>query len=662
MAKRLHMTNADYVAIAISPALIMLLVGSLVFFLIEVAYVGEYAFRLNYAFALFVFAGVLIARIAIEMGSERASLFASALGVAMFLFLVRFVEHPSPYSHLINLVLMAVVWWCAHQLTWDCTLIDDDQDSSGEGLMQRIGVDGPEKTEVAKQTTGTTNNELFDSADAAVSKNAPWWRRVVPAKNAPHTPGLWVLYFSLAALPLFGIAQHFIPAADVGRRRYAFSLLLVYVASALSLLVTTSFLGLRRYLRQRQIEMPATIAATWVGIGAVLILIVMFFAALIPRPAAEYAISQVPWRVGSPAGISTSRFSPGEDATEQKEDGTVAKEDADDKDGTGQQSTKNGIDARQSRDLQNARDSENGQSSSASAQQSATNDSRQAGSQQSDDASKGSQSSQGRSPQDKPSDGTQPRSDAADQSAKSDGQQGENQSRSQTQRQSGDQSPKDQAASKRPAGQPLMQHPPTTQESFSPQNILRSLGGLVGALKIAFYALVAFFVGYLIWMHRLELARAIAEIFRELRNLLAGLFGGGSRADWASDGESQVVLPPPRRFVDFEDPFATGRHRQMPPEELVRYTFAAFEAWANDRGCPRSADRTPSELIRSALADADPMFDDARRMVRYYGEAAYGSGRISRQSVDELQALWRSMREARQPVTAGDLPTIDVGG
>ena len=39
----------------------MALVGSLVFFLIEVLYVGEYQARLNYAFALFVFAAVLIA-------------------------------------------------------------------------------------------------------------------------------------------------------------------------------------------------------------------------------------------------------------------------------------------------------------------------------------------------------------------------------------------------------------------------------------------------------------------------------------------------------------------------------------------------------------------------------------------------------------------------
>src|SRR3954463_9336055 len=147
MAKRLHMTSADYVAIAISPALIMTLVGSLVFFLIAVFYAGEYQIRLTYAFAWFVFAAVLIARIAIEMGSERAAMFALPLAIAMFLFLVRFVEQPSPFSHLINLSLMAVVWWCAHRLTWDSTVIDDDEDASGEGLMQRVGVDEPDAAE-----------------------------------------------------------------------------------------------------------------------------------------------------------------------------------------------------------------------------------------------------------------------------------------------------------------------------------------------------------------------------------------------------------------------------------------------------------------------------------------------------------------------------------
>src|SRR6478672_1699778 len=123
MAKKLYMTTADYLVIAVSPALIMAMVGSLVYFLIEVVYVGDYTARLDYAFGLFVFAAVLIARISIVEGGERAILFALPLGVAMFLFMVKFIEQPSAFSHVINLALMCLVWWCSHKLTWDSTVI-----------------------------------------------------------------------------------------------------------------------------------------------------------------------------------------------------------------------------------------------------------------------------------------------------------------------------------------------------------------------------------------------------------------------------------------------------------------------------------------------------------------------------------------------------------
>src|SRR4029078_12452001 len=118
-------------------------------------------------------------RISIEEGREYAALFALPLGVVMFLFLLRFVEHPSPFSHLINLLLMVVVWWCADKLTWDSTVIDDDEDASGEGLMQRIGVDGPEKEEDKTKTqaaapTGEKENELFETQ---TTTGAPLWQR-----------------------------------------------------------------------------------------------------------------------------------------------------------------------------------------------------------------------------------------------------------------------------------------------------------------------------------------------------------------------------------------------------------------------------------------------------------------------------------------------------
>jgi len=83
MSNRLDKTAADYIAIAVGPALIMLMVGSLVYFLVELYYEGDFADRLHWILSCFVFATVLIGRISIESGTARAMLFALPLAIVM---------------------------------------------------------------------------------------------------------------------------------------------------------------------------------------------------------------------------------------------------------------------------------------------------------------------------------------------------------------------------------------------------------------------------------------------------------------------------------------------------------------------------------------------------------------------------------------------------
>src|SRR5688500_3215417 len=127
MARRLHKTTADYLAIAVTPALIMALVTSLVFFLLLVFYRGEWMFRLQYILFLFIFAAVLIARIAIDEGRERAAVFSIFLALAVGFTLNRF----SDLGVIANIAFMALIWWCADRLTWDCTVIDEHENASG---------------------------------------------------------------------------------------------------------------------------------------------------------------------------------------------------------------------------------------------------------------------------------------------------------------------------------------------------------------------------------------------------------------------------------------------------------------------------------------------------------------------------------------------------
>ncbi len=336
MAGRPKQSLMDYMVIGISPALIMTLVGSLVFFLLTVSYHGQFQGRLMFIFAMFVMAIVLIARISMEEGIEYATLFAIPLGIVTAIAMVRFVRIEGPLAGLsmpINLCLMALIWWSAHKLTWDCTLIDDKQDASGEGLLQGMGFveDTIQQHESSSQEGRRVDRQEAEEPatdsrasqpDAARNTAGPlWWQRLVDRRHRPHTPGVWVVYYSIVALALFGMGQLWIPASEAAARLAAFRYLVVYVASALGLLLTTSFLGLRRYLRQRGMQMPGDMAGIWLGIGTIVVLALLVFCILLPRPGAAVSVSQLPFRFGSPQHTRTHSQAMGPDGLQQPNQG-----------------------------------------------------------------------------------------------------------------------------------------------------------------------------------------------------------------------------------------------------------------------------------------------------------------------------------------------------
>src|SRR5690606_25101198 len=186
------------------------------------------------------------------------------------------------------LLILFFVWWATHKLTWDCTLIDDSQDASGEGLLQAAGLDPDARIE---------QSDIDESPpEKKTPSSTTTWKRLRRLlyfdRDQPHPPGAWVIYFALAAIPIFGIGQLLLGDADIDRRRDAFRYFVYFVASAMGLLLTTSFLGLRRYLRQRKVEMPAPMAGAWMGVGAAMILAIVLLAALLPRARPEYSLAQ----------------------------------------------------------------------------------------------------------------------------------------------------------------------------------------------------------------------------------------------------------------------------------------------------------------------------------------------------------------------------------
>ncbi len=662
MARRLYKSTADYLAIAVTPVLIMALVTSLVFFLLLVFYRGGFQARLQYILFLFVFAAVLIARIAMEEGRERAMVFSLALAVAAALAVNRF----SDLSLLANLFLLGLIWWCADRLTWDCTLIDEHENVSGEGLLQTVGLDEPSAPE--RGDGGEADVELFGvTTHDGPTERKPAWRRLWDHFHKPRAPGVWVVYFSLAALPIFGFGQRFISGDEP--RRAAFRYLVLYVASALGLLLSTCFLGLRRYLRQRRVEMPDKMATVWIATGCGLIVALLVFCTLLPRPSAEYAVSQVPLEFSSPKDLLASRFGWGDEGTEDDETPGSAQGDkqnsaGDEGDGakpgdTGSQGESHG----QQRSASQSDGASSGQTQGSTGhdQQTGQTSPSSSGETQQDGSQQGASSQPGQ-------DGNPPSSNANNQGEI--GQQGSAQGEQQSsesgraQQQGGSQGegsssqgqPSDQNAPSHDQsqantpphdGQSAPTQPPPgnpPRPPLDPAALVGSLFGWLGTLlKLIFYAVLLAVGVWLFRKYKDDLLAGFRELWNDFRSFWERLFGR-KKAEPQAAAPVAETGPGFRPFSAYSDPFAAGGAGRYTPEQLVRYSFEAFEAWARERGCPRPPEQTPHEFAQQIAARNANLSQPARALAELYSRLAYAPGPLPPSTVEHLKQLWAALR------------------
>jgi hypothetical protein len=591
-------TLADYVAIAISPALIMTLVGSLVFFLVEVLLGRDCPEQLLWILFFFVFAAVLIARI--SMTSEiasRAGIYGCVLGLLVWLALKLYVKYPAtsplaPFDWLMNAGLIAIIWGSAHRLTWDSTLIDDSVDASGAGLLQEAGL------EEARETAPMPEPEEKDRRKRDAGGLLGWIERYkryrAETGKRPHAPGVWVVYFSLAALPLFGLGQSLIPVSEPGRRRYAFWLLVIYVASGLGLLVTTSFLNLRRYLRQRNLRMPAAMTGAWLTGGGIIIVALLVLGALIPRPSAEYPLIDLGAAFGA-HDRGSSRVAQGKGQATDKGPGAEGS-----KEGQGE-GTQKGV----------AKKKADGQG------QDPGSNKKGGGKDGGDEAAKDGEAKKG------------------DAKGEAKGNKEDRQDRQKEEQDGTASQPESRKEFLGDLGKKLM-------------TLLKWLVGILIALIVLFLVLRA-------------LLRFLANFTDWAKRLLDGwqAFWVGLRRWWQRRGLPEAVMDepelaqPPRPFAAFRDPFLTGQAGQMSPAEVVRYSYEALEAWAHERGCGRRQGETPLEFASRLAGEFPGLETAADRLVALYLGVAYARKVPAAERVEELREFWRLLVElVERPMSA----------
>jgi hypothetical protein len=608
----------DFLVMALSPILIIGVVVSLAWFLAEVFYRGVYEDRLLYLLFCYGFGIVLAARIAVVMDRKRSLLYGMILAFVSWLALNKFVDYTGgPLGELLrwgaNGVIVLVVWWASSRLVWDCTHIDERRESSGKGLLAALGWEKQGQELAPKKSKKSKKSEAEKKYPAGL---LGWFDRYDDYRKnrdkQPHTPGLWVVWFALAALPIFGLGQSLIPPEDTSRRQFAFFCAAVYVGSSLGLLLTTSFLGLRRYLRQRNSPMPASMTATWFGVGLIMILLFLGIAAFLPRPYSESSV--MAWRGNASTKLNASSNAQLKDGA-GKGEGNTGRETTQ---GDGSATAKDG-------DPKNPSSGKGDKNSSQKGNQKGDSSSNQKGDQ------KGSSDSKGENPNNpnNPNDPKQ-KGDANDPNTQSDRSQGRE--------------PSQQTAGQNRGG-----------GSSSLNRISSSLSSIGNVLKWIIFAVVAIVV--VIFLLRGGL-KYLAHFMPWAKNLLASfdawwksLFGNREpKLKQRNETELPEIEADSRRpFSSFADPFATGNAYGMSPEELVEYSFSALESWAYDQGQGRAEAETATEFALRLAKE----FEQARyapALANLVSQASYSPRGLSENSRQMVEQFWKSLLGGIAPV------------
>ena len=185
---------------------------------------------------------------------------------------------------------------------------------------------------------------------------------------------------------------------------------------------------------------------------------------------------------------------------------------------------------------------------------------------------------------------------------------------------------------------------------------------LPAIIKLLFYAALVLIGLYLLFRYRKELLAALRNFIKEVRSFWNWLWGRRQQPDSALAEVSELAAEPVyRSFASYSNPFATSATRDWTPEQMVRYSFDALEAWARESGWARLEHETPNEFTRSLGRHRKQLASALRCIGRLYSRAAYAPGTLPRSCLEDVRGFWQVLPDSAVPgpaqlAAAEDLP------
>ncbi len=177
---------------------------------------------------------------------------------------------------------------------------------------------------------------------------------------------------------------------------------------------------------------------------------------------------------------------------------------------------------------------------------------------------------------------------------------------------------------------------------------------MTGMVRLLSLLLLTAVAGYLIWRFRHELLSGLRQLWNDILAFWAKWFDRSPKPETAEPEfeAEKAEATKRRRFADYSNPFRTRAAETWEPEEIVRYTFEAVEAWGRERGWVRLEDATAMEYMRQLGMKVPSLRREFRALGKLYGQAAYAPGSLTLVQVSELHSLWERLERSASTSSA----------
>jgi hypothetical protein len=636
--KKIRPEGLDYLLASIAPFFIIGMIGSLVFFLITVCYQGSYTQRLMWILGLYTVASVLIARIAIEQSRTLSYAYMLALAGATLLVTPQFFVVTGPmaiFSFPILIALLVIVAVLADRITFDCTSMNEQVQSSGVGILQSLGLIQSERNAAEKEKPN------LRKSDNQQIEPTPSERKT--ANSRKHNPGVWVLYFALLALPLFGLGQLIIQNPE--DRSWAFKCLFLYLLCSLCLLVLIALLSLRKYLRERGVPMETSFAIRWLAIGMLSVFAMLCVLSLLPLPGKSLLSMDMPFRITSRDDLKTSRWGWGPEGV-PKEGGKPGQP----QDGgkpQGEQAPK-----QPNVDPENQRQPGAGKQASGKQGDGKQGDGKQGDGKQGDGKQVEGKQGEGKQGEGKQSEGQKqgvssedPKNKQADQASK--GEKGDSQNEDERDGKKDEKGEKQDQQKQQEPGNAGNQPKPQEQQQAPPPTQSMSIQWNFSA---AFQWLAMFVLAIVAVVFGIRYRQQLLQAWTEFRDWLNALLGRKTRIQVPVVDENVTLIEDPfPPFQSFGNPFTAGN--RWTREQIVRHMYRATVSWGYEHRVVRRDDETPEEFMRR-LARRFPQQQELLSMLgQLYNRIAYARGTVRNEEMKPMGDLWRWLSETEARAT-----------